>query len=48
MSRGRIRVSSLVAFLAMLAFATCAQAAAGAPQVSVSVSRDRISTDLGH
>jgi hypothetical protein len=47
MSRGRFRVSFLVALLAMLAFATCTQAAAGAPQVSVSVSRDRISTVLG-
>ena len=48
MSRGATRVSFLVALLAVLAFATCTKAAAGAPQVSVSVSRDRIATDLGH
>ena len=48
MSCGGTRVSFLVALLAVLAFATCTKAAAGAPQVSVSVSRDRIATDLGH
>jgi hypothetical protein len=48
MSRGRIRLAVLVAFLAVSAFATCAQGAAAAHGVSVSVSRVRISTDLGH
>lgn len=48
MSRGRIFASLLFSLMAVSAFATWTPGAAAAPGVSVSASRVRISTDLGH
>lgn len=48
MSRSRILVAVLVALVAVSGFAAWAQRAAAEPGVFVSVSRARISTELGH
>lgn len=48
MSRGRIIVTALVALCLVSALAARAQGAAAAPGVSVSASRARISSELGH